>query len=102
MTEEGVAIWTPSRVFSSGDVATHEGKRWRARWYSRNQKPGDPNGPWEEIAPPPPDGSPAAWTPTTVYDTGDRVTYQSNVYEAKWYNRNQPPGDRNSPWKLVT
>ena len=102
MTEEGVAIWTPSRVFESGDIATHDGKRWRARWYTRNQKPGDPTGPWEEIAPPPPDGSPAAWTPTTVYDTGDRVTYQGKVYEAKWYNRNQTPGDPKGPWKLIT
>ncbi|WP_371872241.1 carbohydrate-binding protein [Phytohabitans houttuyneae] len=102
MTEEGVAIWTPSRIFTGGDVATHDGKRWRARWYTRNQRPGDPNGPWEQIAPPPPDGSPATWTPTTVYQAGDRVTYQSKVYEAKWYNRNQPPGDRNGPWKLVS
>ncbi|MDQ7904932.1 Ig-like domain repeat protein [Phytohabitans sp. ZYX-F-186] len=102
MTEEGVAIWTPSRVFDTGDVAEHDGKRWRARWYTRNQKPGDANGPWEEIAPPPPpDGTPSAWTPTTVYNAGDRVTYQGKVYEAKWYTRNQPPGDPKGPWKLV-
>ena len=51
--------------------------------------------------PAPADGSPAAWTPTTVYKAGDRATYQGKVYEAKWFTRNQPPGDRNGPWKLI-
>ncbi|MFI6761051.1 carbohydrate-binding protein [Micromonospora sp. NPDC050417] len=102
MTEDGVPTWTASRVFNSGDVATHNGKKFRARWYTRNQTPGDPNGPWEEIAPPPPDNSPAAWTPTTVYNARDRVSYKGHVYEAKWYTRNQEPGDANGPWKLVS
>ncbi|SNT63910.1 Calcineurin-like phosphoesterase [Asanoa hainanensis] len=101
MTEEGVAIWTPSRVFNAGDIAMHEGKKWKARWYTRHEQPGNPNGPWEEIAPPPPGGGPAAWTPTTVYEAGDRATYQGKVYEAKWFSRNQPPGDKNGPWKLI-
>ena len=102
MTEEGVAIWTASRVFNGGDVVAFEGKRWRARWYSRDQKPGDPNGPWEELAPTPPDGTPAAWTPTTVYNAGDRVTYRGKAYEAKWYTRDQPPGDPNGSWRQLT
>ncbi|GAA1381796.1 hypothetical protein GCM10009661_58980 [Catellatospora chokoriensis] len=102
MTEDGVTIWTASRIFNGGDVVVHQDKRFRARWYSRNQAPGDPNGPWEEQAPPPADGSPAAWTPTTVYDAGDRVSYQGHVYEAKWYTRNQAPATgSNSPWKLI-
>ncbi|MEK8108454.1 carbohydrate-binding protein [Micromonospora sp. M12] len=51
MTEDGTAIWTASRIFNSGDLALHDGRKWRAQWYTRNQKPGDRNGPWEEIAP---------------------------------------------------
>ncbi|MBE1492757.1 carbohydrate-binding protein [Plantactinospora soyae] len=101
MTEDGVPIWTASRIFNAGDIVMDDGKRFRARWYTRNQAPGDPNGPWAEIAPPPPDGSPAAWTPTTVYDAGDRATYQGHVYEARWYTRNQTPGGANGPWKLI-
>ncbi|MFK3979536.1 carbohydrate-binding protein [Micromonospora sp. NPDC050397] len=102
MTEDGGTIWTASRTFVAGDVVTHDGKKFRARWYTRNQTPGDPNGPWEEIAPPPSDGTPAAWTPTTVYNAGDRVSYKGHVYEAKWYTRNQAPGDVNGPWKLIS
>ncbi|MGC9670745.1 carbohydrate-binding protein [Planosporangium sp. 12N6] len=102
MTEDGATMWTASRIFNAGDVVVYQDKTFRARWYTRNQAPGDPNGAWEEIAPPGPDNSPAAWTPTTVYNKGDRVTYQGHGYEAKWYSRNQAPGDPNGPWKLIS
>ncbi|GIF49402.1 calcineurin-like phosphoesterase family protein [Asanoa ferruginea] len=101
MTEAGATIWTPSRIFNGGDLVTHDGRQWRARWYTRNQQPGDPNGPWEELVPPPADGSPAAWAASTIYNAGDRVTYQGKRYEAKWYTRNQAPGDPNGPWKKI-
>ena len=56
---------------------------------------------WEEIAPPPPGGGPAARTPTTVYNAGDRVSYNGHVHEAKWYTRNQAPGNADGPWRLI-
>ncbi|GIF71542.1 hypothetical protein Asi02nite_10600 [Asanoa siamensis] len=101
ITEAGAAIWTPSRIFNGGELVEHAGKRWRASYWTRNQEPGNPTGPWEEIAPPPADGSPAAWTPSRIYNAGDRVTYQGKRYEARWYTRNQAPGDRNGPWKQI-
>ena len=101
MTEDGATLWTASRIFNNGDIVRYKDNTFRAQWYTRNQAPGDPNGPWEEQAPTPPDNSPAAWTPSTVYNSGDRVTYQGHVYEAKWYTRNQPPGAPNGPWKLI-
>ncbi len=101
LTEDGVTLWTASRIFTGGDVVSYQGKLFRARWYTRNQVPGNPTGPWEEQAPTPPDNSPAAWTPSTVYEGGDRVTYQGHVYEARWYTRNQAPGQANGPWKLI-
>ncbi|MEU7926556.1 carbohydrate-binding protein [Micromonospora sp. NPDC049107] len=101
MTEDGTAIWTASRIFNSGEFAMYDGRKWRAQWYTRNQKPGDRNGSWEEIAPTPPDNSPAAWTLTKVYTAGDRVSFKGHVYEAKWWTRGQEPGDPNGPWKLI-
>lgn len=98
---DGVAIWTASRIFQAGDVVTYDGKTWTAQWYTRNQTPGDANGPWKETAPTPEDGSPAAWTASQVYNAGDRVTYQGQVFEAKWWTRNQTPGDQYGPWKPV-
>jgi chitodextrinase len=55
-----------------------------------------------EIAKPPADGSPAAWTSTGVYVAGDRVTDDGHVYEAQWWTRDQEPGDPNGPWKRVS
>ncbi|MET7401059.1 nuclear transport factor 2 family protein [Dactylosporangium sp. NPDC005572] len=102
LTEDGTAVWTPSRIFDTGDVVTYQGKRWRALWWTRNETPGTPYGSWEELAPQPADGTPAAWTPTTVYTAGNRVTHAGHVYEAQWWTRNQEPGAANGPWKLIS
>ncbi|MCH7229440.1 putative Ig domain-containing protein [Glycomyces sp. L485] len=40
--------WTPSTVYEEGDEAVHDGVRWRARWWSRNQEPGTA-GVWERL-----------------------------------------------------
>jgi chitodextrinase len=99
-TADGVAIWTASRIFTANDVATFDGRTWRAQWYTRNQQPGDPNGPWVEVVPKTPSG-PAAWASTAIYTAGDRVTHEGGVYEAKWWTRNQAPGDPYGPWKPI-
>lgn len=96
----GVAIWTASRIFTANEIATFDGRTWRAQWYTRNQQPGNPNGPWVEVVPKSPSG-PSAWASTTVYTAGDRVSYQGASYEAKWWTRNQAPGDPNGPWKPI-
>lgn len=96
----GVAVWTPSRIFTANQVATFDGRTWRAQWYTRNQQPGDPNGPWVEVVPKSPTGV-AAWAATTVYTAGDQVSYRGAVYEAKWWTRNQAPGDPHGPWKPI-
>ncbi len=101
-TDEGIAIWTASRIFDVGDVVIYDGRTWKAQWYTRDQRPGDPNGPWTEVAKPPADGSPAAWTSTGVYVAGDRVSVDGHVYEARWWTRDQEPGDPSGPWKLVS
>ncbi|MFJ1511568.1 carbohydrate-binding protein [Cellulosimicrobium funkei] len=39
-----------------------------------------------------------AWKPSRVYVKGDSVTYEGTTYTAKWWTRNQAPGDRWGPW----
>ncbi|MCB2177950.1 MAG: hypothetical protein KQH57_19235 [Actinomycetales bacterium] len=97
--EQGVAIWTPSRIFKGGAVVSYEGSSYRAQWYTRNQEPGDPNGPWAEVAAPPSGGGAATWAPTTVYVSGDKVTYEGLEYVSQWWNRNKPPGAAYGPWR---
>ena len=46
---DGTAIWTPSRIFTAGEKVVHEGKKYVAQWWTRNQVPGTPYGPWLEV-----------------------------------------------------
>ncbi len=43
---DGTAAWTRSRIFEPGDVVVHDGVRYVAHWWTRDQEPGDPHGPW--------------------------------------------------------
>ncbi|WP_402461518.1 alpha-L-arabinofuranosidase C-terminal domain-containing protein [Isoptericola aurantiacus] len=49
-TAEGVAVWTPSRIFTAGDVVVHDGVTYTAKWWTRNQEPGTgQGGPWAVV-----------------------------------------------------
>jgi hypothetical protein len=89
--------WVASKVYNDGDVVTYQGATWETMWWTQNQAPGDPNGPWEQIATAA-DGT-AIWTPSRVFTAGDVVVYQGKKYVAKWWTRNQAPGDPNGPWQ---
>ncbi|MGE3621867.1 MAG: lamin tail domain-containing protein [Acidimicrobiia bacterium] len=95
---DGTAIWTPSRIFVAGDVVTHQGTSYRALWWTRNQAPGIPYGPWQEIVPP---GTVAAYNPSTIYYGGETVTYGGHTYLAQWWTQAVTPGTPWSSWKLV-
>lgn len=90
--------WNAATVFNSGDRVLYQNSLWQASWWTQNQKPGDPNGPWQEIRDQ--DGI-AIWTATRIFNTGDTVLYNGATYTAKWWTRNQAPGDANGPWKKV-
>lgn len=38
--------WTKSWVYTGGEVVVYDGQRWRAQWWTRNQAPRAPWGPW--------------------------------------------------------
>ena len=97
-TKDGTVLWTASRVFNTGNEATHDGKLYRAAWYTRNEVPGNPNGAWEEIRTAS-DGT-AIWTASRRFNTGDIVMHNGQRYQARWYTRNQAPGAANGPWAL--
>jgi chitodextrinase len=44
---DGTALWTASRIFTAGNVAVYNGKKYVAQWWTRDQAPGDPYGPWK-------------------------------------------------------
>ncbi|MGI5243957.1 ExeM/NucH family extracellular endonuclease [Dactylosporangium sp. CA-139066] len=91
--------WSKSTVYNAGDKVSYNGSTWQALWWTQNQAPGDPYGPWQQIVTSP-DGT-AVWTASRVFTTGDVVVYQGKKYVAKWWTRNQAPGDPYGPWKPV-
>ncbi|WP_341996950.1 xyloglucanase [Microbacterium sp. LWH7-1.2] len=49
-TPTGVAVWTASRIFDTGDIVSSGGSLWRASWWTRGEEPGaKKNGPWESL-----------------------------------------------------
>ncbi len=58
--------WNASKVYNNGDTVTYQGSTWQAMWWTQNQTPGDPYGPWEQIATAA-DGT-AIWTPSRVFN----------------------------------
>jgi hypothetical protein len=92
--------WNASKVYNDGDMVTYQNATWQAMWWTQNQAPGDPNGPWEQIATAA-DGT-AIWTASRVFTAGDVVVYQGKKYVAQWWTRNQAPGDPYGPWKPLS
>lgn len=97
LTVSVLPAWNAKAVYQKGAAVLYAGSEWRASWYSSNQKPGDVNGPWQQILTAP-DGT-AIWTASRVFDTGDVVLHQGQRFRAKWWTRNQAPGDPYGPWQ---
>ncbi|WP_344248867.1 glycosyl hydrolase family 18 protein, partial [Isoptericola hypogeus] len=102
---EGADPWYATGVYTRGDVVAHDGVEYRARWWTRNQAPGDRHGPWEEIGPRGTAPAPAAaecapaWTADAVYRRGDVVSRAGVNHSALWYARGDRPGDHAwGPW----
>ena len=97
LTLPAPAAWSASTTYDKGDVVMYDGSEWRALWWTKGQKPGDPWGAWEQIVTEP-DGV-AVWTPSRVFNAGDTVTFDGRTWEALYYTRNQKPGDVWGPWQ---
>ncbi|PZR52191.1 hypothetical protein DNL40_13035 [Xylanimonas oleitrophica] len=46
---EAPAAWDRTEIYDRGDRATHAGVVYEAQWWTRNQEPGDPYGPWVRV-----------------------------------------------------
>ncbi|NNC11188.1 hypothetical protein HII28_04755 [Planctomonas sp. JC2975] len=96
--------WDSATVYQAGAIVLYKGNAFTALWYTQNQVPGDsPWSAWEQIGEPvaTSQGPVAAWTASWVYYEGDKVAFAGHVWQAKWWSRNEQPGDSNGPWKVV-
>ena len=99
ITVRDVPAWSSSTTYDAGDEVSYNGSTWVASWWTRNQVPGDPYGPWQQIVVA--DDGTAVWTPSRIFVAGDVVLYEGSLYEAKWWTRNQAPGDPYGPWRPI-
>ncbi|MDO6583863.1 glycosyl hydrolase family 18 protein [Photobacterium sp. 2_MG-2023] len=92
-----VTDWQPDAVYLAGDRVRFNHFVYQAKWWSQNDEPGHPHGPWEKL-----DFTHAAsWSAEATYQTGDRVTHNGVVYQAMWWTLNNEPGAPNSPWTAL-
>lgn len=101
-TADGQTLWTVTRPFNTGDVVIYQNRTFKALWYTRGTTPGGVGGPWSEIVAPTTPGGIPAWSAATVYNGGEKVTYQGHTYQAQWYSAGTAPGTKNSAWKLLS
>ena len=85
-------------------MVVYQGRTFKALWYTRGQTPGGVGGPWSEIVAPTAPGGVPAWSAATVYNGGEKVTYQGHIYQAQWYTAGDAPSatKKNAPWKLIS
>lgn len=97
-----VPAWDPTKAYNTGDTVSHNGAVFVAQWWTRNEVPGSTaTGSWmEQGAPVPAAGAQVrAWTASWVYTGGQTVAHNGHTWKAKWWTRNQTPGDQNGPWQ---
>ncbi|MFC4242975.1 InlB B-repeat-containing protein [Gryllotalpicola reticulitermitis] len=102
VTAQGTAAaWTASWIYNGGETVAYGGALYKASYYTRDQTPGDPNGPWEQIGAPvvTSQGTFDSWTASWIYNGGETVAYKGHLYKAQYYTRDQAPGGSNGPWK---
>jgi hypothetical protein len=95
-----VPDWDARTAYSTGARVVHEGAEYVAGWPTKNQEPGaTPWGAWQEVPPARADGV-AEWAASRVYQEGDVARHDGVVYVARWWTRNQVPGNENGPWRV--
>ena len=125
------ATWQPTIAYVTGDRVFHDGQYYQAKWWTLDESPCDYAGgaglPWlllnnnevtanssqaaSSSAPAQSASSSAqgiypAWDATKAYVAGDRVSWQQQNFEAKWWNLNKSPaqfaGGAGMPWLTLT
>ncbi|MGF0115471.1 glycoside hydrolase family 97 catalytic domain-containing protein [Promicromonospora sp. Marseille-Q5078] len=100
LAETPAPAWEQGTAYAAGDRVTSGDATWVASWWTRGQQPGaTATGPWQEIATT--DDGTAVWTDSRIFTAGEFAVHDGTTYEARWWTRNQEPGDLHGPWRPV-
>ncbi|KAF9400064.1 hypothetical protein BGX21_005043, partial [Mortierella sp. AD011] len=93
-----VAAWSSTTAYNSGAVVSYNGHQYTAQWWSQNNIP-TAGAPWTDngvcSGGSPSTGScsgVSAWSSSTAYSGGAKVTYNGYEYTAQWWTQGDTPG----------
>lgn len=101
-TAPAIPAWDRTAVYDAGDEVSHEGAIYTAQWWTSAVTPGSSTtGSWMEQGVPVPSAGDGvrAWTASYVYGGGEVIAHGGHTFRAKWWTRNQEPGDVDGPWE---
>lgn len=95
---EAAVPWNAGTIYDNGDTVFLDGKVFAAQWWTRGEEPGaSVYGAWQTVSLC--GDSEAAvkpWFANTVYQAGDQVIHDGELFTAQWWTRGEEPGA--SPW----
>lgn len=96
--------WERKNVYNTGDRVVYNGRIFEAQWWTSNQSPTSSVwSSWMEIETITLNGENFnIWTPSRVFNTGEQVIYNGELFEAQWWTRNQTPSINHGPWIRIT
>ncbi|WP_022943490.1 glycosyl hydrolase family 18 protein [Pseudoalteromonas ruthenica] len=83
--------WDAQAVYTGGDTVIYGGVEYRAKWWTQGDQP-DLGGPWEPVSAPTDGNGDLVWSASSIYNTGDVVSYNGARFEAKWWTKGEEPG----------
>ncbi|MFV2145423.1 glycosyl hydrolase family 18 protein [Isoptericola sp. G70] len=98
---DGAAPWYASGVYTAGNVVSHNGVEYEAKWWTRGEMPGAAakasKGPWVEVGvhgdhPVAAEECGEAFDPAATYASGDVVSRAGVNHTALWWTRGEVPG----------
>jgi chitinase len=113
-------IWRSTAGYVAGYKIVWQGQIYQSTYWTQGVPPGSeastsPSGPWQLIGPVPAgskaprpvmltEKSYSAWSPTTSYKAGNRVSFEGLPYQARWYTTGEAPlgelpSSPQSPWE---
>ncbi|MBM3115091.1 SUMF1/EgtB/PvdO family nonheme iron enzyme [Jeongeupia naejangsanensis] len=92
------AAWQPGAVYLQGDVVTHQGQEWQARWWTRGDTPAAGVAPW--LAAPAEDAA-GDWQATRAYAAGELAALGGELYQARWWTRGDAPSAGSPVWRAL-
>ncbi|KAF0811314.1 Serine/threonine-protein kinase pkn1 [Andreprevotia sp. IGB-42] len=92
------AAWQAGTAYAQGDIVSHQGQEWQARWWTRDNAPGSATDAWQPAAD---ETGAGAWQAASAYKAGAVVLFNGKLYQAQWWTQGETPGSAQAAWKTL-